>query len=138
MAAGLRVPFDLKVDIPRCGREARMAFSDFERRRIEKEVATFVESRRPPAHLRAELDLAFRVSGQSIEIFEVRPAPRAPGEQIELEVAKATYVKTQGVWKVYWQRADLKWHGYGPCPEVDTVREFLDIVGEDAYCCFFG
>ncbi|MGH8716972.1 MAG: DUF3024 domain-containing protein [Burkholderiales bacterium] len=30
-------------------------------------------------------------------------------------VAKATYVKAQDVWKVFWQRADLKWHRYDPC-----------------------
>ena len=115
-----------------------MAFSEIERKRIEREVASFVESRRPPAHIRTELDLDFRISGQSIEIFEVRPAPGQPDEKIELEIAKATYVKTKGVWKLYWQRADLKWHGYGPCPEVASVQEFLGVVGRDECGCFFG
>ncbi len=57
---------------------------------------------------------------------------------MEHPVAKATYVKTQGIWKVYWQRADLKWHGYEPDPEVETLQEFLAIVDRDEYACFFG
>jgi len=37
-----------------------------------------------------------------------------------------------------WQRADLKWHKYGPAPEVSTVQAFLALVDEDKYGCFFG
>jgi hypothetical protein len=41
-------------------------------------------------------------------------------------------------WKVYWQRADLKWHGYQPVPAVRTIEEFLRLVDEDPYATFFG
>jgi hypothetical protein len=63
---------------------------------------------------------------------------RNPSKKIEEAVAKSTYVKTQGVWKVYWQRADLKWHRYDPMPEVDSLEEFLALVDRDEYACFFG
>ena len=49
-----------------------MAFSEFERKRYEGLVARFIEKRRSPPHIRAELDLAFRIDGQSVEIFEMR------------------------------------------------------------------
>jgi hypothetical protein len=52
-------------------------------------------------------------------------------------VVKATYVKTENIWKVYWMRADLKWHGFQPAPEVDTVNAFLALVAEDKHACFF-
>ena len=52
-------------------------------------------------------------------------------------MARATYVKRQSLWKVYWQRADLKWHLYEPVPEVNTLEEFLRIVEADEYACFF-
>lgn len=115
-----------------------MALSEFEVKKIEKEVGRFVEKRRPPAHIRPELDLGFRVKDQSVEIFEIRPRWRHPGEKIEQPVAKATYVKTQKLWKVYWQRADLKWHSYDPAPEVDTLQAFLGLVDRDEHGCFFG
>jgi hypothetical protein len=54
-------------------RSNQAMLSEFEMKRCEKLVAEFVQQRRPPSHLRAKVDLAFRVSGQSIEIFELRP-----------------------------------------------------------------
>ena len=115
-----------------------MALSEFERKKCEKEVRAFIERRRPPPHVRNELDLGFRVSGQSVEIFEIRPLWREPDKKIEHAVAKATYVNARGVWKVYWQRADLKWHRYDPDPEVSSVLAFLDVVDRDQHACFFG
>ncbi len=85
-----------------------MALSEIELKRCEKEVASFMKQSRPPAHILNEFDLGYRIEGQSIEIFEVRPEWRYPQNKIEIPVAKSTYVKTQGVWKVYWQRRDLK------------------------------
>jgi hypothetical protein len=118
--------------------ESTMTLSEFEIRRCEKLVAEFVEERRPPPHIRAQVDLAFRISGQSIEIFEVRPHWRNKGTMLEHAVAKATYNKSKLEWKVFWQRADLKWHSYQPSPEVASVEEFLDLVRNDDHCCFFG
>lgn len=115
-----------------------MVLSQSETQKYEKEVRAFVEKRRPPQHIRDELDLGFRLKGQSVEIFEIRPLWRSPSEKIEEAVAKATYVKTKKVWKVYWQRADLKWHRYDPDPEVPSLQEFLAIVDRDEYACFFG
>lgn len=116
-----------------------MAFNEFETRRLQKIVGTFIDAHRPPPHLRERLDLAFRLRGQSIEIFEVRPRWRgAPGETMEAAVAKATYVRTRDLWRVYWMRADMKWHGYPPNPEIDRIETFLDLVDRDEHACFFG
>lgn len=115
-----------------------MALSEFEARRCEKLVSEFVRKRRPPPHLRVLVDLAFRIDGQSIEIFEIRPHFLDKGRMIESAVAKATYIKRRLTWKVFWQRADLKWHRYPPCPEVASVEEFLAVVQKDDHNCFFG
>lgn len=115
-----------------------MAFSEFEIRKYEKIVGQFIEKRRPPSHIRSQVDLAFRVDGQSVEIFEVRPAWREPEKKMEHPVAKATYDKTQCIWRIYWQRADLKWHCYEPNPEVGTIEDFIALVDKDENACFFG
>jgi hypothetical protein len=115
-----------------------MTLSEFEIKRCEKLVAEFILKRRPPPHIRAKLDLAFRISGQSIEIFEVRPDWRDKAKTIEQSVAKATYNRSRLHWKVFWQRADMKWHSYQPNPAVGSVEEFLNIVQNDEYGCFFG
>jgi len=115
-----------------------MALSEFEIKKFEKIVREYVEKHRPPAHLRNEVDLSFRIRAQSVEIFEIRAMWNDPTEKIEEFVAKATYVKSGNIWKIFWQRADLKWHSYQPEPEVKTLEEFLDVVERDEYCCFFG
>ncbi len=115
-----------------------MAFSEFEIKKIQKVVGRYIEKHRPPVNLRNEVDLSFRIKGQSVEIFEIRPLWNNLEEKIEEPVAKATYVKRKNLWKVYWQRADLRWHGYDPDPEVRSIEEFIDIVERDEYACFYG
>ncbi len=115
-----------------------MAFSEFELKKNEKAINAFLEKNRPPPHVRKELDIGYRVKDQSIEIVEIRPRWDNPSEIIEHPCAKATYVKKQKIWKIYWQRADLKWHKYDPHPEVATLEDFLKIVETDSHSCFFG
>ena len=115
-----------------------MAISEFEIKQWEKELGIFLELRRPPAHIRDQLDIGFRIENQSIELYEIRPVWNNPSEKSELSIAKATYIKKSNTWKVYWQRQDLKWHSYEPTPNTDTLREFLELVNEDKYACFFG
>ena len=115
-----------------------MAFNEIELKRYKKIVDAYVQHRRPPAHLRKELDISFRIHRQSVEIFVVRPARGDPGQSLEHAIIKATYVKRAGLWKVYWQRADLKWRRYDPEPEVQTIEKVLDIAERDEYGCFYG
>lgn len=116
-----------------------MTFSEFETKRLDKIVGAFIDERRPPAHVRARLDLAYRLKGQSVEIFEVRPLwAGAPGKTMEQPIAKATYVKARGRWRIYWHRVDLKWHSYEPVPQVGSIEKFLALVREDEHPCFFG
>jgi hypothetical protein len=115
-----------------------MARSEFELKKVKKAMSRFMEKRRPPPHIRPELNLGYRLSGQSIEIFEIRPMWNNPKEKMEHPVAKATYVKTRAVWKVYWMRADLKWHSYSPVPTVSNIEKFLKLVENDKHACFFG
>lgn len=115
-----------------------MVISEFEIKRIEKIVGEFVEKRRPALHLRDQVDLAFRIENQSVIIFEIRELCNRPNEKIEEFIAKTTYVKKSKSWKIYWQRADLKWHRYDPDPEVATLEDFLSVIERDEFCCFWG
>jgi hypothetical protein len=115
-----------------------MAFSELERYRFEKPIKAFVEARRPPPHSRQEIDIGYRFNNQSIELFEARPAFDRRDEVIEHPIAKATYVKSTNTWKIYWMRADLKWHRYEPQPTASKVEEFIAEVNRDPYGCFFG
>lgn len=115
-----------------------MAISEFEIKRCEKVMDAFLEARRPPAHIRSELDLCYRIDNQSIIIFEVRPVWNNPDEKVEINIAKATYIKKTKLWQVFWHKSDLKWHKYPPQPEVNNLEAFTELVIKDENCCFFG
>lgn len=115
-----------------------MAFSEKERRDTERVMDEYIAARRPPEEVRAHVDLHYRISNQSVEIFELRTDVRNPNMKVEESIAKATFVRTQNKWKVFWQRRDLKWHAYDPFPETKSLKKFTQVVTEDKHFCFFG
>ena len=115
-----------------------MALSEFELRRCERDLARFMERRRPPEHIREQLDIGWRIESQSVQIFCIRPDWHDSTLTRETPVAKATFVRTQNHWRVFWMRRDLKWHGYEPHQVVRSLEHFLQIVDRDEHCCFFG
>lgn len=101
-------------------------------------LEAFLDKRRPSEDIRAKLDYDYKIENQSIILFEVRPHWQKKDERVVSPVAKTTWVKAKNYWKIYWMRANLKWHIYEPVPYVDTIEEFLSLVDEDAYGCFWG
>jgi hypothetical protein len=115
-----------------------MSLPEFEIKKIERAMSVFMQKRRPPISIRSKLDLGYRIAGQSVTLFEIRPQWNDLSLFRESPVAKAVYVRKKNIWKIYWMRADLKWHGYYPVPEVASIDEFLDVVDEDEDACFWG
>ena len=115
-----------------------MAFNDIENKRIEKAVAAFLALRRPQPEIRDQVDLGWRTTGHSVLLFETRPVFDDPSRKIEHLIAKTTYNRRQNLWKIFWLRQDLKWHGYTPRLHVKSIEAFLKVVDEDAYGCFWG
>lgn len=101
-------------------------------------MENFLARKRPPEEYRDKVDLSYKIEDQSIIVVEIRPRFGRAEEKLESSFAKATFVKTKKYWKVFWMRADLKWHSYTPKPTVRSIKEFTDLVEEDKYNCFFG
>ncbi len=97
-----------------------------------------LQKRRPPEEMRHLVDLAYRIDNQSVLIFEIRSRWDKKDVFFESPIAKTTWVKTKNHWKVFWLRADLKWHTYKPVPTVNTIYDFIELVDQDKHCCFWG
>lgn len=116
-----------------------MAFTENETETILGQLEEeFWVHHRPSLHLRDKVREGQRIDGQSIELFFNRPAFERPGKWIEESIAKIRYRRSRDEWAIYWQRADLKWHRYDPCPETETISAALAKIGEDEHACFFG
>ena len=115
-----------------------MAIDVFQTLDVIEAMENFIERKRPPEHIRPELDIGYKIEDQSIIVFEIRPRWDNRKEIREHPVAKTTFVKAKNHWKVFWMRSDLKWHSYKPKPFIKTVKEFTKIVEEDNHHCFWG
>jgi hypothetical protein len=114
-----------QTDLLKDNKEQKMAFTKEELERYRKIVNAYMEKRWPPVYLRDQVDLSFRIKNHSIETFEIRAAFNDPQRMVEIPIAKTTWVKTQQIWRVFWQRADLKWHRYAPQPGVKSLEDLL-------------
>ncbi|MGQ0665577.1 MAG: DUF3024 domain-containing protein [Nitrospiraceae bacterium] len=114
-----------------------MAFSELELKRIEQTVGEFCKKRSPP-HLKDKLRLEYLVKGQDVVIFERRPRWDNPKEWIESPVAKLKFVRSANKWRLYWQRADLKWHEYPGPSSSDRINDLVQEIDADPLACFFG
>jgi len=114
-----------------------MSVKILDRIHISKTVRAFLETRRPATAQRSKLDFGFRYFKQSVELIEIRPKSNGKPGKREHAFAKATFIKTKGIWKVYWMRGNLKWHPYQPST-ARSLEAFLKLVSEDKHGCFFG
>jgi hypothetical protein len=105
---------------------------------IIETMENYLERQRPPEHIRNKVDLGYKIENQSIILTEIRPAWDNPSQINEHGYAKATYIKKQDVWKIYWMRGNLKWNLYDPKPQVKKLSDFLEVVEKDELGCFKG
>lgn len=101
-------------------------------------MENYISKTRPPQEIRHQIDIGYELEGQSIVLNEIRPAWNNPMQILTRGYAKATFVKEKNIWKIYWKRADDKWHSYKPVPAVGQLDNFLRLVDEDKHGCFKG
>lgn len=116
-----------------------MAFNDIEIGKIKIELNKFIEMRRPPLHIRDEVDLDYRIENQSIIIYEIRKDfMDENGPKLVIDIAKTTYIKSSKKWKLFWMRSDFKWYGYEDNLLSDDLSTVLNVINEDEIGCFWG
>lgn len=105
---------------------------------LELILRKYIEKNRPPEEIRNQLDIGFKLEGQNIELYDIRPRWDNPEEKLDLPFARIKYIKSTNLFKLYWLRASGKWEAYKPFPEATHLQELLDIIDEDKYYCFKG
>ena len=114
-----------------------MAFAELDLRRIEQSVGALCR-RRSPAELRDKVRMDYRVSRHEVLLYETRPAFRDPTRWVEHSIAKLRFVRTAGEWRLFWQRASLKWQSYEPLASSRDIGQLVAEVDNDPFRCFFG
>ena len=105
----------------------------------ESTIKGFVDKLRPQdPEIRKKLDFGYSYDGKIVLLFEIRPIWNNPEKLHNMEFAKIRYVKSSGVWYLYWMRASGKWELYEPSPSFDYLQAALSVIEKDQFGAFFG
>jgi len=106
----------------------------------EAMLEVFIEENRPALEIRDKLDLGYRYDKWTFEICEIRPPwnDMTSGKKIWNPVAKAKYVKSRKIWKLYWMRASGKWELFPLSKEEPKLANILATIQDNPNGCFYG
>jgi Protein of unknown function (DUF3024) len=114
-----------------------LAFSEFELKRIETVVGPFCV-RRSPTHARHQVRTEYRVKGHDVLVIEVRTVWDDPSRWMDHGIAKLRFNRKAGEWRLFWQRASLKWEPYEPLTSSRELAVLVEGIDRDPHGCFFG
>lgn len=95
---------------------------------------------RVPQDARHQVRLEADFSGRDVTIVE-RRAPwnsEAGPDWTTLPVARLRYLKSRGVWRLYWRDRDERWHEYPQLPFARDIDELLTEIDRDPTAIFWG
>ena len=104
----------------------------------EKIIANYIESIRPPAEVRKNVDLGYSFTEKEVVLYEIRPSSIETNRLTHYPFVKAKFIKAHKHWKIYWMSATDKWELYTPNPTVRDLAEFVDVVEDDELGYFRG
>ena len=95
---------------------------------------------RVPEHVRDEVRVEVDVAERHVTIVECRPPWRADMgvDWTRFPIARLRYVKTTGVWSLYWRDRNLRFHAYDRVASTASVEELLAEVDRDPTAIFWG
>ena len=111
--------------------------SSFGRKRVSNLINRYCDQRVPPP-IRAEPELRFRFEGNSVLLYERRPAWNRPGEWTESNVAKFRYFVGREEWVLYWRDRYGRWKRYDLLGASLVFEDLLSQVDEDPTGIFWG
>lgn len=106
-------------------------------KQIEQIVDVFC-SKRSPGRLKDKLRLTYAVKGHEVVIVERRPRWDNQTEWTETPVAKLKFIRSANKWRLYWQRADLKWDEYPGLSSSEWISDPRTRDRRRPLACFFG
>jgi hypothetical protein len=111
--------------------------SPFQIARVSKILDAFCDARVPP-EVRDQVDVKYRFEGDTVFLFEHRPAFQRPDEWVEIPVAKFRYFVERQQWALFWSDRNSKWHRYDLIPASPSFEDLLQEVDSDPTRIFWG
>lgn len=95
---------------------------------------------RIPDHARDRVRIECEAAGRDVTVVECQRARGLVSDQewMRSPVARLRYLKSRGVWTLYWRDRDEKWHPYREVPPSPAIDDLLREVDRDPTAIFWG
>ena len=113
-----------------------MTLSELTRKQIERILSKYC-SERLSVYLHDEIRLGFKFRGNSVTLYEERPAFAKTG-MVEIVVAQFRFEPQTKKWILYWADRNSKWHEYELIEPSKNFETLLKEVHEDPTGIFWG
>ena len=107
------------------------------RKKVEKEIETYCE-KRVPQEVRGQVQLAYKIRGNSIILFEKRPHYIEKQNIIEEPIAKIKYLSESNEWQLYYQNRNLRWSEYWDLGPEKNITILIQEIDTDPTGIFWG
>ena len=114
-----------------------MAFSELEKKRIEKIFTDYCEKKVPPQY-RNELRVEFQIRGNEVSLLECRAPWRGEGDWTRTKVARFKKDPKTETWLLFWADRNNKWREYSPLSFHARIEKLLDEVEKNENGAFWG
>jgi len=114
-----------------------MVLSSVHKRVVEQEVGRYCKER-VLDDLRNHIRMGYRIRGDTVTIFEERPAFDDPSEWIEFVVAQMRFKSSSGRWRLFCADRNSRWHPYDGISDTPEISDLLDEIDRDPTGIFWG
>jgi len=114
-----------------------MPLPELTKKQIEKKLGVYCKAK-APTQCKDEFRLGFTFRGNSVTLFEERPAFMKPDTWVQIVVAQFRFSPLSKAWTLYCADRNSKWHLYS---EIDPALNFevlLEEVDDDPTGIFWG
>jgi hypothetical protein len=114
-----------------------MPLSQFTRKLVESRLSKYC-SRRIQSQALNQVRLTFKIRGNSVTLFEERPAFRYPSNWVTMSIAQFRFDDQTKKWTLYCRDRNAKWHFYHPLKPSAVFDELIREVDRDPTGIFWG
>jgi hypothetical protein len=114
-----------------------MALSEFTRKLVETKLGKYCRDKAPDEFAN-EVRVGFKIRGNTVTLFEERPAYFDPDEWVMISVAQFRYDDQRNTWSLYCADRHSRWHRFEDIEPVSDFDVLLDVIEEDATGIFWG
>ena len=95
-------------------------------------------AKKVPMEYRDKVRVQFKIRGNSVTLYEERPAFLRENEWVDIKVAQFRFNPKNSHWKLYCADRNSRWHEYYETDQTPDFKQLLQEVEEDPTCIFWG